>query len=100
MNDSRFKTSFKKCVVASVHVNGIPLGNGEAQHNIEDLLNFKQVKGKLIRLVNSIFQFLDKQKIHNEHDILHLLNCKQVRMKSVIPASSLSFSKISRETHR
>lgn len=41
------------------------------------------------RLVNSNGQFLDKQQIHNEHDILHLPNFKHVKRKPVIPASTL-----------
>ncbi|XP_049364749.1 uncharacterized protein LOC125829584 [Solanum verrucosum] len=44
MNNSRFQTSFKEGVTASVHVTGTTLGNGEVQHDIEDLLNFKQSK--------------------------------------------------------
>ncbi|KAG5582252.1 hypothetical protein H5410_052879 [Solanum commersonii] len=54
MNNSRFQTSFQKGVTASVHVTGTTLGNGEVPHDIEDLLNFKQMKRK---------------SIHNEHDI-------------------------------
>ncbi|KAH0652744.1 hypothetical protein KY289_030422 [Solanum tuberosum] len=69
MNNSRFQTSFKEGVTASVHVTGTTLGNGEAQHDIEDLLNFKQVKRKSVRPATSIDLFLDKQYIHNEHDI-------------------------------
>ena len=60
INDSRLQTSFKKCVASSIHVNGTILCNGEAQHDIEDLLNFKLVKGKLVRPATSIGQFLDK----------------------------------------
>jgi len=69
MNNSRFQTSFKEGVTASVHVTGTTLGNGEVQHDIEDLLNFKQVKRKSVRPATSIDLFLDKQQIHNEHDI-------------------------------
>ncbi|KAH0730621.1 hypothetical protein KY289_001809 [Solanum tuberosum] len=69
MNNSRFQTSFKKGVTASVHVTGTTLGNGEVQYDIEDLLNFKQVKRKSVRPATSIDLFLDKQQIHNEHDI-------------------------------
>ncbi|KAK6796353.1 hypothetical protein RDI58_004054 [Solanum bulbocastanum] len=89
MNNSRFQTSFKEGVVDSVYVTGTTLGNGEVQHDIEDLLNFKQVKRKSVRPATSIDQFLDKQQIHNEHDIHDLPNCKQVKRKSVIPANSL-----------
>ncbi|KAH0743091.1 hypothetical protein KY290_031084 [Solanum tuberosum] len=67
-NNSRFQTSFKEGVTASVHVTGTTLGNGEVQHDIEDLLNFKQVKRKSVRPATSIDLFLDKQQIHNEHD--------------------------------
>ncbi|KAH0716259.1 hypothetical protein KY284_009164 [Solanum tuberosum] len=52
----RSQMSFKEGVTASVHVTGTTLGNGEVQHDIEDLLNVKQVKRK-------------SQGIHNEHDI-------------------------------
>uniref|UniRef100_M1DT35 Ubiquitin n=1 Tax=Solanum tuberosum TaxID=4113 RepID=M1DT35_SOLTU len=89
MNNSRFQTSFKEGVTASVHVTGTTLGNGEVQHDIEDLLNFKQVKRKSVLPSTSIDQFLDKQWIHNEHDIHDLPNCKQVKRKSIIPANSL-----------
>ncbi|WMV37517.1 hypothetical protein MTR67_030902 [Solanum verrucosum] len=65
------------------------LGNGEVQHDIEDLLNFKQVKRKSVRPATSIDQFLDNQRIHNEHNIHDLPNCKKVKRKSVIPANSL-----------
>ncbi|KAH0706116.1 hypothetical protein KY285_010642 [Solanum tuberosum] len=89
MNNSRFQTSFKVGVTASVHVTGTTLGNGEVQHDIEDLLNFKQVKRKSVLPSTSIDQFLDKQRIHNEHDIHDVPNCKQVKRKSVIPANRL-----------
>uniref|UniRef100_M1DCT4 Uncharacterized protein n=1 Tax=Solanum tuberosum TaxID=4113 RepID=M1DCT4_SOLTU len=89
MNNSRFQTSFKVGVTASVHVTGTILGNGEVQHDIEDLLNFKQVKRKSVLPSTSIDQFLDKQRIHNEHDIHDVPNCKQVKRKSVIPANRL-----------
>lgn len=89
MNNSRFQTSFKEGVTASVHVTGTTLGNGEVQHDIEELLNFKQVKRKSVLPSTSIDQFLDKQWIHNEHDIHDLPNCKQVKRKSVIQANSL-----------
>ncbi|WMV25418.1 hypothetical protein MTR67_018803 [Solanum verrucosum] len=69
MNNSRFQTSFKEGVTASVHVTGTTLGNGEVQYDNEDLLNFKQVKRKSVRPATTIDLFLDKQQIHNEHDI-------------------------------
>ncbi|KAH0706173.1 hypothetical protein KY285_010693 [Solanum tuberosum] len=69
MNNSRFQTSFKEGVTASVHETGTTLGNEEAQHDNEDLLNFKQVKRKSVRPATTIDLFLDKQQIHNEHDI-------------------------------
>ncbi|KAH0693134.1 hypothetical protein KY290_021309 [Solanum tuberosum] len=89
MNNSTFLTSFKESVIASIHVAGTTLGNGEVQHDIEDLLNFKQVKRMLVRPATNIDKFLDKQQIHNEHDIHDLPNYKQVKRKSVIPANSL-----------
>ena len=66
MNDSRFQTSLMKGVAAaaSVHVNGKTLGNGEAQQHIKDLLNFKQMKGKLVRPFTNIGQCLHKKPIH------------------------------------
>ncbi|KAH0754740.1 hypothetical protein KY290_025010 [Solanum tuberosum] len=88
-NNSRFQTSFKEDVVASIHVTRTTLGNGEVQHDIEDLLNFKHVKRKSIRPATTIDQFLDNQRIHNEHNIHDLPNCKQVKRKSVIPTNSL-----------
>ncbi|KAH0725276.1 hypothetical protein KY284_001141 [Solanum tuberosum] len=63
------QTSFKECVTASVHVTVTTLGNGEVQHDIKDLLNFKQVKRKSVQPATSIDLFLDKKQIHNEHDI-------------------------------
>ncbi|KAK6784410.1 hypothetical protein RDI58_017865 [Solanum bulbocastanum] len=89
MNNSSFQTSFKEGATALVHVTRTTLGNGEVQHDIEDLLNFKQVKRKSVRPAISIDQFLDKQQIHNEYDIHDLPNYKQVKRKSVIPANSL-----------
>ncbi|KAK6782368.1 hypothetical protein RDI58_020164 [Solanum bulbocastanum] len=89
MHNSRFQTSFKESVIASVHVIGTTLGNKEVEHDIHDLLNFKQVKRKLVLPATSIDQFLDKQRLHNEHDIHDLPNCKQVKRKLVIPANSL-----------
>ncbi|KAK6784310.1 hypothetical protein RDI58_017765 [Solanum bulbocastanum] len=89
MNNSRFQTSFKEGVTDSIYMTGTTLGNGEVQYDIEDLLNFKQVKSKSVRPATSIDQFLDKQQIHNENDIHDLPNCKQVKRKSVIPANSL-----------
>ena len=65
--------SFKEGVTASVHVTGTTLGNGEVQHDIEDLLNVKQVKRKSVWPATSIDLFLDKQQIHNEHDIHDLI---------------------------
>ncbi|KAH0636178.1 hypothetical protein KY289_036093 [Solanum tuberosum] len=49
----------------------------------------RKVKRKSVRPATSIDQFLDNQRIHNEHDIHDLPNCKQVKRKSVIPANSL-----------
>ncbi|WMV24979.1 hypothetical protein MTR67_018364 [Solanum verrucosum] len=69
MNNSRFQTSFKEGVTASIHMTGTTLGNGEVQHDIEDLLNFKHVKRKSVRPATNIDLFLDKQQIHNERDI-------------------------------
>ncbi|KAK6786248.1 hypothetical protein RDI58_014773 [Solanum bulbocastanum] len=69
MNNSRFQTLVKEGVTASVHVTRTTLGNGEVKHDIEDLLNVKQVKRKSVRPATSIDHFLDKQQIHNEHDI-------------------------------
>ncbi|KAG5610759.1 hypothetical protein H5410_022040 [Solanum commersonii] len=70
MHNFKFQTSSKEGVTSSVHVIGITLGNGEEQHDIQDLLNFKQ--------------------IHKEHDIDHdLPNKKQVKKKSLIPTTSL-----------
>ncbi|KAG5631063.1 hypothetical protein H5410_002780 [Solanum commersonii] len=44
MHYFRFQTSSKEGVTAFVHVNGTTIGNGEEQHDIQDLLIFKQVK--------------------------------------------------------
>ncbi|KAK6789489.1 hypothetical protein RDI58_013289 [Solanum bulbocastanum] len=63
MNNSRFQMSFKEGVTASVHMTGTTLGNGEVQHDIEDLLNFKQVKRKPTILANSLDQFQNNQGI-------------------------------------
>ncbi|KAG5589936.1 hypothetical protein H5410_040450, partial [Solanum commersonii] len=59
---------------------GTTLGNGEEQHNNQDLLSFKQVKRKLVLPATSVDQFLKKQQIHKEHDIDHdLPNKKEVK---------------------
>ncbi|KAG5571771.1 hypothetical protein H5410_061537 [Solanum commersonii] len=76
MHNFRFQTSSKK-------------GNGEEQHNNQDLLSFKQVKRKLVLPATSVDQFLKKQQIHKEHDIDHDLPNKKEVKKSVIPATSL-----------
>ncbi|KAL3358930.1 hypothetical protein AABB24_015827 [Solanum stoloniferum] len=90
MHNFRFQTSSKEGVTSSVHVIGTTLGNGEEQHDIQDLLSFKQVKKKLVVPATSVDQFLKKQEIHKEHDIDHdLPNKKQVKKKSLIPGTSL-----------
>ncbi|KAH0679159.1 hypothetical protein KY284_020244 [Solanum tuberosum] len=80
MHNFRFQTSSKK---------GETLGNAEEQHDIQDLLNFKQVKRKSVLPATSLDQFLEEQPLQKEHDIHDLPNCKQVKRKSVIPATSL-----------
>ncbi|KAH0655406.1 hypothetical protein KY285_030288 [Solanum tuberosum] len=62
-NNSRFQTSFKEGVTASVHVTGTTLGNGEAQHDIEDLLNFKQVKRKSVRPATRLDDLVDQEEL-------------------------------------
>ncbi|KAG5567932.1 hypothetical protein H5410_065052 [Solanum commersonii] len=90
MHNFRFQTSSKEGVTSFVHVIGTILGNGEEQHDIQDLLSFKQVKKKLVVPTTSVDQFLKKQEIHKENDIDHdLPNKKQVKKKSLIPATSL-----------
>ncbi|KAH0706503.1 hypothetical protein KY290_011075 [Solanum tuberosum] len=89
MHNFRFRTSSQKGVTASVHVTGETLGNAEEQHDIQDLLNFKQVKRKSVLPATSLDQFLEEQQLQKEHDINDLPNCKQVKRKSVIPATSL-----------
>ncbi|KAK6780414.1 hypothetical protein RDI58_022598 [Solanum bulbocastanum] len=83
MHNFRFQTSSKKGVTASVHMTGETLGNAEEQHDIQDLLNFKQVKRKSVLPATSLDQFLEKQQLQKEHDIHDLPNCKQVKRKSV-----------------
>uniref|UniRef100_M1DXM8 Uncharacterized protein n=1 Tax=Solanum tuberosum TaxID=4113 RepID=M1DXM8_SOLTU len=85
----RFQMSSKKGVTASVHVTGETLGNAEEQHDIQDLLNFKQVKRKSVLPATSLDQFPEEQQLQKEHDINDLPNYKQVKRKSVIPAASL-----------
>ncbi|KAH0660453.1 hypothetical protein KY289_029201 [Solanum tuberosum] len=89
MHNFRFQTSSQKGVTASVHVTGETLGNAEEQHDIQELLNFKQVKRKSVLPATSLDQFLEEQQLQKEHDINDLPNCKQVKRKSVIPATSL-----------
>ncbi|KAH0761268.1 hypothetical protein KY290_017341 [Solanum tuberosum] len=90
MHNFRFQTLSKEGVTFSVHVIRTTLGNGEEQHDIQDLLSFKQVKKKLVVPATSVDQFLKKQEIHKEQDIDHdLPNKKQVKKKSLIPATSL-----------
>ncbi|KAG5586856.1 hypothetical protein H5410_047290 [Solanum commersonii] len=76
MHNFRFQTSSKNDVTASVHVTGETLGNAEEQHDIQDLLNIKQVKRKSVLLVTSLDQFREKQQLQKEHDIYDLPNCK------------------------
>ncbi|KAG5579119.1 hypothetical protein H5410_049746 [Solanum commersonii] len=85
MHNFVFQTPPKKGVTASVHVTGTTLGNGEEQHNNQDLLSFKQVKRKLVLPATSVDQFLKKQQIHKEHDIDHDLPNK----KEYMPAPSI-----------
>ncbi|KAH0773855.1 hypothetical protein KY290_010992 [Solanum tuberosum] len=89
MHNFRFQTSSKKGVTALVHVTGETLDNVEEQHDIQDLLNFKQVKRKSVLTATSPDQFLEEQRLQKEHDIHYQPNCKQVKRKSVIPATSL-----------
>ena len=91
---SRFRTSFKEGVTASVHVTRTTLGNGVVQHDIEDLLNFIHVKRKLVQPATIIGQFHVKQQlgngvVHDEHDILYLPNRKNLKMKLVIKSSTI-----------
>ncbi|KAH0652851.1 hypothetical protein KY289_030529 [Solanum tuberosum] len=78
MHNFRFQTSSKKGVTTSVHVTRETLGNAEEQHDIQDLLNFKQVKRKLVLPATSLDQFLEEQQLQKEHDIHDLPNCKQL----------------------
>ncbi|KAH0724838.1 hypothetical protein KY284_000703 [Solanum tuberosum] len=75
MHNFRFQTSSQK--------------GEEEQHDIQDLLNLKQVKRKSVLPATSLDQFLEEQQLQKEHDINDLPNCKQVKRKSVIPATSL-----------
>ncbi|KAH0767924.1 hypothetical protein KY285_003795 [Solanum tuberosum] len=73
-NNSRFQTSFKEGVAASVHVTGTTLGNGEVQHDIKDLLNFKHVKRKSVKRksvipANSLDQLQKNQGIRIDDEI-------------------------------
>ncbi|KAK6784364.1 hypothetical protein RDI58_017819 [Solanum bulbocastanum] len=77
MHNFRFQTSSNKRITASVHVSGETLGNAEEQHDIHDLLNFKQVKRKSVLPATSLDQFLEEQRLQKEHDIHDLPNCKQ-----------------------
>jgi len=99
MHNFRFQTSSQKGVTASVHVTGETLGNAEEQHDIQDLLNFKQVKRKSVLPATSLDQFLEEQQLQKEHDIHDLPNCKQVKRKSVIPATSLDQFKKKQAIH-
>ncbi|KAG5630419.1 hypothetical protein H5410_002136, partial [Solanum commersonii] len=71
MNNSRFQTSFKEGVTASVHVTGTTLGNGEVQHDIEELLNFKQVKRKSVLPSTRIH--IDDETKRDNHTIADVL---------------------------
>ncbi|KAK6782339.1 hypothetical protein RDI58_020135 [Solanum bulbocastanum] len=95
----RFQTSSNKGVTASVHVTGETLGNAEEQHDIHDLLNFKQVKRKSVLPATSLDQFLEEQLLQKEHDIHDLPNRKQVKRNSVIPATSLDQFKKKQAIH-
>ncbi|KAH0643487.1 hypothetical protein KY289_034461 [Solanum tuberosum] len=74
-------------------------GNAEEQHDIQDLLNFKQLKRKSVLPATSLDQFLEEQQLQKEHDINDLPNCKQVKRKSVIPATSLDQFKKKQAIH-
>ncbi|WMV46924.1 hypothetical protein MTR67_040309 [Solanum verrucosum] len=63
MHNFRFQTSSKEGVTSSVHVIGTTLGNGEEQHDIQDLLSFKQVKKKSLIPATSLDQFQKQQGI-------------------------------------
>ncbi|KAG5572125.1 hypothetical protein H5410_061891 [Solanum commersonii] len=51
----------------------------EEQHDIQDLLNFKQVKRKSVLLATSSDQFLEEQRLQKEHDIHDLLNYDETK---------------------
>ncbi|KAH0773666.1 hypothetical protein KY290_010803 [Solanum tuberosum] len=89
MHNFRFQTSSKEGVTASVHVTGTTLGNGEEQHDNQDLLSFKQVKRNLVLPATSVDQFLKKQQIYKEYDMDYDLPNKKKVKKSVIPTTSL-----------
>ncbi|KAK6773756.1 hypothetical protein RDI58_028994 [Solanum bulbocastanum] len=71
-----FQTSSKKGVTASTDVTGETLANAEEQHDIQDLLKFKQVNRKSVLPATSLDQFLEEQRLQKEHDIHDLPNCK------------------------
>ncbi|KAK6777826.1 hypothetical protein RDI58_024544 [Solanum bulbocastanum] len=99
MHNFRFQTSSNNGVTASVHVTGETLGNAEEQHDIHDLLKFKQVNRKSVLPATSLDQFLEEQLLQKDHDIHDLPNRKQVKRNSVIPATSLDQFKIKQELH-
>ncbi|KAK6791556.1 hypothetical protein RDI58_010637 [Solanum bulbocastanum] len=68
--------SSKKGVTASVHVTGETLGNAKEQHDIHDLLNFKEVKRKSVLPAINLDEFLEEQRLQKEHDIQDLPNHK------------------------
>ena len=69
MQNFGFQSSSKEGATASVHVTGTTLGNEQKQHDNQDLLLRKQ---------------------HKEDDVDHdLPNIKQVKKKSVIPATNI-----------
>ena len=77
MHNFRLQMSSNENVTSSVHLTGTTLRNGEEQHEIQDLLNFKLVKRKLVLPATSVEQFLKDQEMHKEHDIDHDLPTKK-----------------------
>ncbi|KAH0747456.1 hypothetical protein KY285_009113 [Solanum tuberosum] len=94
MHNFRFQTSSQKGVTASVHVTGETLGNAEEQHDIQDLLNFEQVKRKSVLPATSLDQFLEEQQLQKEHDINDLPNCKQdIHARNLEEIKEVAFDK-------
>ncbi|KAH0773672.1 hypothetical protein KY290_010809 [Solanum tuberosum] len=69
MHNFRFRMSSKEGVTSFVHVSGTTLGIGEEQHDIQDLLSFKQINHTVV-----VVEYIPAPSIHEHNKGLDALD--------------------------